>query len=164
MQEQKIIIIQDTREQLGYEFAGYPDVELLKGTLPTGDYSLPGFEDRIAIERKPIDDLVSCFAQGRERFEKEMARARHYEHFYVVIEASLPPIMAGRYRSKISVNAVLASITAFSIRYGIPFLFCGDRPGGELMTYSLLSKFAYEITKRFERLHRSNGNSSTKEK
>lgn len=150
--EQKITIIQDTREQCAYDFAKYPDVVCEVGALETGDYSLPGFTDRIAIERKTIDDLVGCLSQDRERFQKEMARARNFEHFAVIIEASLPPIMAGRYHSRMNSNSVLQSIAAFSIRYRVPFLFCGDRPGGEAMTYSLLSKFAYEIKKRFERL------------
>ena len=157
--EQKITIIQDTREQCGYDFAKYPNVVCEAGTLDTGDYSLPGFTDRVAIERKTIDDLVGCLSQGRERFEREMGRARNFEHFAVVIEASLPPIMAGRYRSLMKANSVLQSIAAFSIRYRVPFLFCGDRPGGELMTYSLLSKYAYEISRRHERLTRAmNGN------
>src|SRR5208283_343999 len=153
MSEQKITIIQDTREQCGYDFSKYPDVVCEVSALETGDYSLPGFTDRIAIERKTIDDLVGCLSQGRERFEKEMSRARNFEHFAVVIEASLPPIMAGRYRSRMNSNSVLQSIAAFSIRYRVPFLFCGDRPGGELMTYSLLSKYAAEIQKRYDRLH-----------
>lgn len=123
------------------------------GTLACGDYSILAWEDHIVLERKTIDDLVGCLSQDRERFEKEMARARNFEHFAVIIEASLPPIMAGRYRSQMNSNSVLQSIAAFSIRYGIPFLFCGDRLGGEFMTYALLSKYAYEITKRLERLN-----------
>jgi ERCC4-type nuclease len=145
-------IVQDSRETLPYDFARFPDVVCEVGVLETGDYSLPGFTDRIAIERKTVDDLIGCLSQDRERFQKELSRARNFEHFAVVIEASLPPIMAGRYRSRMNSNSVLQSIAAFSIRYGTPFLFCGDRPGGEYMTYSLLSKYAYEITRRYERL------------
>lgn len=146
-------IVVDTREQAPYSFANFPGVELTRGNLETGDYSIVGFEDRVAIERKTVDDLVCCLSKDRERFERELCRARNYEHFTVVIEASLPPIMAGRYRSLMKSNSILQSIAAFSIRYHVPFLFCGDRLGGELMTYSLLSKYTYEITRRFERLH-----------
>lgn len=56
MSDHKITIIQDTREQCGYDFAKYPEVVCETGTLDTGDYSLPGFTDKIAIERKTIDD------------------------------------------------------------------------------------------------------------
>lgn len=150
VQAQKIRIIQDSREQCGYGFSRFPDVVCEVGALETGDYSLPGFTDRIAIERKTLDDLIGCLSKDRERFEKELSRARNFEHFAVVIEASLPPIMAGRYRSRMNSNSVLQSIAAFSIRYGVAFLFCGDRPGGEFITYSLLSKYAAEIEKRFK--------------
>jgi len=122
--------------------------------LSTGDYSLLGFEDRISIERKSTDDLIGCLSQDRERFERELTRARNFEQFAVVIEDSLPNIMAGRYRSQMKSVAVIQSIAAFSIRYRVPFLFCGNRLGGELMVYSLLSKYAYEIRKRFDRLHK----------
>ena len=60
-------IIQDTREQHPFSFEGYP-VEVKPGALPTGDYSLDGFEDRIVIERKAAGDLLSCMTGGRERF------------------------------------------------------------------------------------------------
>lgn len=147
----------DTREQLPFTFSRFPDMEIDHAALPAGDYSLPGFEDRIAIERKSVDDLVGCLGKDRGRFERELSKARYYEHFAVVVEASLPPIMAGRYRSLMNANSVLQSIAAFSIRYRIPFLFCGDRPGAELMTYSLLSKYLYEIGKRFAAANKAQG-------
>jgi ERCC4-type nuclease len=51
---------------------------------------LPGFEDRAAVERKELNDLISCLMNGnRGRFEKELARGRHYDLFAVVVEASL---------------------------------------------------------------------------
>ncbi|MGO9370850.1 MAG: ERCC4 domain-containing protein [Syntrophobacteraceae bacterium] len=158
MQEHKITIIQDSREQRGYDFAKYPDVVCEAGALETGDYSLPGFTDRIGIERKAINDMIGCLSQDRARFERELQRARSFELFAVIIEDSLPNVMAGRYRSQMKSQAVIQSIAAFSIRYRIPFLFCGDRAGGELMTYSLLSKYAYEVRKRFEQLHQAKEN------
>ena len=78
-------IIQDTREQYPFSFEGYP-VEVKPGTLPTGDYSLDGFEDRIAIERKAAGDLISCMTGGRERFRRELERLRGYEAAAVVVD------------------------------------------------------------------------------
>jgi hypothetical protein len=69
--------------------------------------------------------------------------------FSIICEFPLQDIIFGRYRSHMKSAAVIQSISAFSVRYRCPFLFCGNRAGGELMTYSLLSKFAYEIRKRF---------------
>ena len=39
-------IIRDTREQKGYTFADFPDVQLTTDTLQTGDYSL---QDRKSV-------------------------------------------------------------------------------------------------------------------
>lgn len=144
-------VIVDTREgDSGYSFSQYPDIQVIRGALPTGDYSLVGFEDRISLERKTASDLIGCLSQDRTRFEKELARARNFEMFAVILETSFQNLTGGYYRSGMKSQAVIQSIAAFSIRYRVPFLFCGNRAGGELMVYSLLSKFAYEIRKRFD--------------
>jgi ERCC4-type nuclease len=150
MQMDKIRIIQDSREQAPYSFASFPDVACSVGALDTGDYSLAGFEDRIALERKRLDDLIGCLSKDRARFERELSRARNFEMFAVIIEDSLQSIISGRYHSQMKSAAVIQSIAAFSVRYRVPFLFCGNRAGGELMVYSLLSKFTYEIRKRYD--------------
>ena len=149
----KIII--DTREQAPYQFLKNA-IQTERAALPCGDYSLAGFADKIAVERKTLDDLIGCLmGKDRDRFERELARAGCYERFAVVIEASLYDISAGRYRSDMKPHAALQSITAFFIRYGIPFLFCGDRAGAEYLTFSILEKFAYEIHARLKLLTKS---------
>jgi DNA excision repair protein ERCC-4 len=151
-----ITIIRDTREQRGYDFADY-DCTVEAGTLATGDYSISPvdiFSGLVAVERKNgIDELVTCLSSDRKRFEAELARARNFERFHIVIEGHLHDILAGRYRSQMQPKAVIASIAAFSNRYGIPFLFCGGRGAAEMMTFQLLSKYGYEIQKRYEQLH-----------
>jgi hypothetical protein len=47
-------------------------------------------------------------------------------------------------------QAALQSITAFFIRYRVPFLFCGNRAGAEYMTYGLLAKYLREIGERYK--------------
>lgn len=79
-------IIIDSREQTPFIFKGY-DVTQETAALPVGDYSLPGFEDRAAIERKALEDLISCLmGSNRERFERELARGRPLDLFVVVVE------------------------------------------------------------------------------
>ena len=147
-----MIILTDTREQKPYSFTTY-QTTTAAAALSCGDYSLKGFQDRVAVERKSLADLIGCLTgKDRTRFEKELARAGSYERFAVVVEASLQDISGRRYRSAMEPHAVLQSVTAFYIRYGIPFLFCGDRGGAEYLTHSILQKFAYEIEKRFNLL------------
>ena len=144
----------DSREQLPYAFDRY-QVEIETSGLPVGDYSLAGFQDRIAVERKSLNDLIGCLTgKDRTRFERELARAGSFERFAVIIESDIQDIFNGCYTSNMKPHAALQSITAFYIRYGIPFLFCGGRDGGEYMTHSILQKYFYEIEKRFKVLQK----------
>lgn len=76
-------IIVDSRERCPYQFQGkhYAGVEIERGSLVTGDYSLHGLADRIAIERKELSDLVQCLGRERERFEREIQRAQGLASF-----------------------------------------------------------------------------------
>ena len=140
----------DTREQAPFTFKGY-DVAPETATLPVGDYSLPGFQDRAAVERKELNDLIACLMNGnRERFERELARGRHYDLFAVVVEASLADVSQGRYRSDMKPQAALQSIITFQVRYRIPFVWAGNRTGAEYMTYSFLAKYLREIDERYK--------------
>lgn len=144
----KIII--DSREQRPFNFSRF-QVETERATLPAADYSLPGFEDRVAIERKELNDLVACLMNGnRDRFERELAKLRFYDLAAVVVEASLDDVSKGRYRSEMKAHAALQSIFAFTVRYRVPFIWAGNRPGAEYTTFSLLEKYLTEISKRFE--------------
>lgn len=146
-----MIILIDTREQLPFTFSRFPGVTVERGTLPTGDYSLPGFESEIAIERKELNDLIACLQGGnRERFERELQRGAGMSHFSVLVEAALEDIGRGRYRSEMKPQAALQSIFAFMIWHRVAVLFCGSRRGAEYVCHSLLSKFLREIEVRSE--------------
>ncbi len=145
-----MIILTDTREQTPYTFDRW-NIEIKAAGLPTGDYSLPGFENQIAIERKSLDDLINCLMGGnRIRFEKELSRARSYELFAVVVESNLSDIANGLYQSSMKPTAALQTLAAFYVRYDVPFLFCGNRSGAEYIVFSLLQKYIQEIEKRFK--------------
>jgi len=139
-----VIILIDTREQAPFTFAGY-DVEVERATLPVGDYSLPGFENQISIERKELNDLIGCLTVGRDRFERELAKARAYDFFAVVVEANLSDVYRGNYRSEMLPQAALQSLVAFQVRYGVPFIWAGNRKGAEYMTHSFLEKCLREF-------------------
>ena len=131
----KILI--DSREQLPYRFEGYGAITST-GCLPAGDYSLPGFEDKVSIERKSVDDLIGCLmGSNRERFEREMQKLKFYDLAAVVVEGSFDDLRQGRYRSQMSSTSAVQSVLAFMVRYRLAFVFAGNRQAGELVTYSL---------------------------
>jgi DNA excision repair protein ERCC-4 len=96
------------------------------GTLPTGDFSLPGCEQWICIERKELNDLISCLCSSSERFTKELQRAARIKRFYVICEGSYDDLLRGNYRSDMNPKAAWESVLALQERFGIPFLMAGS--------------------------------------
>lgn len=144
-------IIVDTREQTPFTFTGkrYKGVEIERGTLLTGDYSLAGLTDRVAIERKELGDLVQCLGRERARFERELQRGSGLDFFAVVIEGTWHDLAHGEYRSQLNPHAACQSIAAFTARYRIQFMFAGSRGGAEYCTWSFLRQYLESARKRY---------------
>ena len=126
MTAQPLPIVRDSREQAPFTFSGLP-VEVSVGALEAGDYSVRGFERRVAVERKALGDLVGCLGADRLRFERELARLRGYDAAAVVVEASVVALRTGRYLGRLDAGAAWQSVLAFSMRFRVPFFFCTDR-------------------------------------
>lgn len=145
---ENITILVDTREQdtpqarkrlegmnLPYE----------RQKLDFGDYSAKckvseneeiDFSDVFAIERKmSLDELCGCYCRSRERFTREFERAREKNaKLYLLIEnATWENIYAGKYRSKMSANALTASMLAWLSRYNCQLIFCKSETSGKLI-------------------------------
>jgi ERCC4-type nuclease len=121
LREHKPVIVIDTREQNPLSFKRFASV---RGTLTTGDYSFVGGENFFAIEKKSLDDFVSCVTKERERFERELLRLRGYEFARVVVIASKKEILLHSYRSRVTPLAIWSSIYTWEIRYRVPFVLC----------------------------------------
>ncbi len=118
----------DTREQLPLDLR-YRDGQFLLtkvGTLKTGDYSVDGLQDKIAIERKSLQDLVQCIGKHRERFEHCLDRMRVMDVRAVVVEASWTMIERKQYVGLVHPNAVIGSILGW-VSSGVPFLLVDNR-------------------------------------
>lgn len=139
----QVILIQDTREQLGY--SDLFEAPCVVEALAVGDYSVVGMTHLVAVERKSLTDLLQSLTHERDRFERELSRARALQRFYVMIEANAADVLAGRFgeRSQANPRSVWESICCFSVRY-CPFIFAGDRMTGARLTESLLQKFVRE--------------------
>ena len=113
-------LVVDTREQTPLEFRNIPADT---GTLYTGDYSIRGFEDDFAIERKTISDLVASLTRDRDRFMRELLRLRGCAFRRLLIVGSVQDIEKGNYRSKASPRSIMASLSAIEARFYLPILF-----------------------------------------
>ncbi len=130
------VVAIDTREQRPYRFAAAE-----RKTLPSGDYSIIGLEDRVAIERKTKEDAYSSLGQGRARFERELQRLSRFDYAAIVIEASLPEFLQAPAFSRMNPKAAAASIVAWSVKYRVCVFFAGDRRHGNALTRQLLEKY-----------------------
>lgn len=139
----EMIIIVDTREQLPFDFSSInPTPQTTREYLPTGDYSLVGFETKICVERKSVNDLYCSCGKNRERFEREIVRMADFQYAAIVCEGDWqtilrdPPIF-----SKLNSKSLVASLLAWQQRYGVHFWPCPNRLFAEKITFRILDRY-----------------------
>lgn len=143
-QRDNFTIIIDSREQTPWDFTNGPECE--RGTLSTGDYSIKGLEDYIAIERKELEDFIACCGRQRDRFKRELERLRGYWVKAVVIEGTMHQIAGAKYRSRIDPACVIGAMASWTARYGIPFILAGDRMQAENFSLTMMKNFHRQIS------------------
>lgn len=119
-------IVIDTREQEPYSF----DPRLAataRRALPAGDYSVEGLEQRVAVERKSLNDFVSTVIHGRACFRNELRKLGGYRAACIVVEAGVLDVLLHRYRGDAHPNAVLGSALSIILDFRIPVFFCSSR-------------------------------------
>ncbi|MEN6507138.1 MAG: ERCC4 domain-containing protein [Planctomycetaceae bacterium] len=153
-------IIVDTREQLPYTFDDMQEagreiiVPVIRLGLESGDYSLEGFQDKIAIERKSLQDLYGTLGAGRERFEREFERLAKMDFAAVVIEASATDILHPDeadpcWHSRLDPRSVEGTIAAWSVRYPVVHWWpMGTRRQAEERVFGVLKAWWKEQTQK----------------
>jgi len=134
-------IIIDTREQKPYKFYGN---DVIHKKLDTGDYSIEGFENIFATERKSLNDYTQSITSGRERFENEVERGSELEEFSVIIEASEDEVRQGNYRSQVAPLSCINTAKAWSDRYNVEFIWADSRAVAKALTLQKLNEW-YDV-------------------
>lgn len=129
--------------------------------LRTADYSIVGYTDQITIERKSKSDFYGTVGRGRERFIRQLQRMTTFEFSCVIIEASRqdvfenPPAYepdvydflsgpengGGKKKRKVTPSQVIGSANAWTMDFGIPFIFETSRLDAEVLCYWLLDRW-----------------------
>lgn len=134
---EKLEILVDSREQRPWGFD--PDTTVVtRTTLREGDYSLPGLESRLALERKSLGDAVQTVIQGWLRFKKELVRLSGYDIAAIVVEANLEDVANHRYESEATPASVIGKFNSIWIEHGIPVLFWGNHELAGYMAHRFL--------------------------
>lgn len=143
-----MIIIKDSREQLGWDF----ELEEKKsgriqvlgteiGCLDAGDYSIKDHIDLVRIERKMgIREVFGNYSPvyNKERFEREMEKLRPIKHKFILIESFL--------------SQDLMSLTVPQYKYGLPFSRVYDWLTYLEMEYDIHVQFVGDSGKRAARI------------
>jgi ERCC4-type nuclease len=129
-------IVVDTREQIPYTFAN-----AVRAGLPTGDYSLVGYEDMVAVERKSVIDALGSLGAGRARFRREVVRLAKLPYGTIVVEATIEEFLRGDPRSAMNPKSALHSLLGWSVELGVPVWFPGPRNVARGLVYHLLRHF-----------------------
>jgi ERCC4-type nuclease len=145
-------ILVDTREPDPHLWEQYFSVPIIRRTLPTGDFSLPGCEEWICIERKELNDLINCLCSERDRFTRELQRAARIKSFYVICEGSYEDLLRGNYRSDMNPKAAWESVLALQHRFDIPFLMAGNIQVAARLCESILMRWWKEHAKLLEQV------------
>jgi DNA excision repair protein ERCC-4 len=127
------VLVQDTREQRPL-FDGsitIPGLSVVTDTLPHGDYSIRGFEDRFVVERKQLSDFYSYIGKERARTTQKMENFRAIGaaggFVGLVIEAAEADILTGYIMSRVSPETARQALVSFEVRHGIHVYYSRSR-------------------------------------
>lgn len=137
-------LVIDSREQKPYQFEGMP-TKVRK--LNVGDYTIDGFSDKFAVERKSIDDFATSLGTDRERFEREVIRAQNLDSFVVMIEEDKERIeeyggtgSCPYYYSRLYPNTILGTVEKWPVKYEkLDFVWAGNRRKAKRKTLEKLA-------------------------
>ena len=149
---ENLIAVVDNRERAPFDLS---PLQMERGSLQTGDYTLQGLRDAVCLERKSLADLVTCCGPERERFMRELVRMRGYPCRAVIVESGWEDLAAGNYRSNLNPLSATHSVISWMARYSVPFLFAGSREAAqEAARYFLISsgKRAWERLQTFHHM------------
>ena len=128
----KPCVLVDTREQLPLRLREqHPNwfADERRVTLKTGDYSVDGMREVLALERKSLADVVACVSPNasRERFIKQCERLSQFRWKAILVEATLEDIKRGfvgfDIQCGIHPNAVSGTLDAVEAKFGIPVIY-----------------------------------------
>jgi hypothetical protein len=144
-----------------------------------GDYSLDGFEGRIAIERKSMSDFqgtllgwpadvetVIASRKRREinrrgRFKRELRNLQAMEVKAVIVEATLGQCIDecpqwGERPAEENAKLLYATYLSWQQQFRVPFIFCDDREMAAVTTFRILEQFWDRHRREIQRARATN--------
>lgn len=114
--ERMPVLLVDTREKKPLQFSHLP---AKPATLYTGDYSVRGLEEQLAIELKRLPDIAMSLTRERSRFMRETLRIRSYPYAYLLIVGDDKELSRLIAQGRLKLHQVEHSLRAIESRYGV---------------------------------------------
>jgi ERCC4-type nuclease len=146
MIDNEFTIIIDTREQKPWTFEHHAKAN---NKLDTGDYSIEGLENLVAIERKRN---VAEFANNitEKRFVDVVERLSKIPYAFILFEFDMDQVMSYPIGSdipkrlwdkiRISPSFLLKHIVDLQINHNIRIIFCGNSDNAEKVALSIMRR------------------------
>lgn len=138
------MLIQDTREREPLFKIPPKGLVMVRDTLTDGDYSVRGFESKMAIERKMVSDFFAYIGKERDRTVLKLRRLSAMHFAALVIEAEEDELYMPQMYTALCQEHVRAFFRSLRVRYGIHLYISPDREKIERYVLDSLTK-AYEI-------------------
>ncbi len=116
--------------------------------VDAGDYSVAGFEHRVAVERKSLPDFVHTVIHDATRFAAELQKLAGMDAASVVVEANLDDVLRGCHEDvlrSVAPQAVLGAALHIALPWGIPVYWCGSRQAACAFTDAYLRMFVRTV-------------------
>jgi len=137
----QFIILVDDREKKAWDLP----YKVEKNRLKVGDYSIKGFEDIVAIEKKSgLPELLNDLANGyRPTFERFLKRLSEYPVKVIVVEDTLSELSVSRAlmyvkkksrgKSRLTSRTIYYWCSDIALKYNIPIIFIGKKAKFEIL-------------------------------
>ena len=142
----EMVFVVDSREQRPYSLRGVEEgmIEQVEDKLKVGDYSVQGYEDLMAYERKSHDDLFACLTSKRKHFVSQLVRLAEIPHRGLLIDATVAAVLLGHLFCKLDGIEALRRLFRETTSRAIPVYFC-DSHGGDVASILLHEAWKQEV-------------------
>jgi DNA excision repair protein ERCC-4 len=113
-------LVIDTREQRPL-FTAHPPKGLImvRDTLAHGDYSIRGLENKVAVERKGITDLISYMTTERKRTKAKLEAMGPMMFKALVVESYWDDLFLPKFHSSVPPEVIRQSLVSFEVKFGL---------------------------------------------
>jgi Fanconi anemia group M protein len=145
----------ETKSKVVRELDSSEGIGVTLETLEVGDYVL---SDRVAVERKSVEDFIDTITGGRSLFDQMGDLSSSYARPLLVLEGERESL----YATGVHPNAVRGALASVVVDYGVPVLFTADQQE-TAETFAVVARREQEESDREVRVHGEKSSATLKE-